>query len=77
MPWPSSHFPVRGHAAVGADREPGIELPRHPLILGGEGPLRERGVLEQRRRAAEADDQRAAAFQELPARGHHAFFSFA
>ena len=59
---------VGGDAAVGGDGDPGIELPRHALILRGEGPLRERGVLEQRRGAAEADDQRAAALQEFAAR---------
>jgi hypothetical protein len=47
-------------------------LARHALILRAEWTLREREIVGQRGGAAEADDQRAAALQELAPRRHHA-----
>ncbi len=59
---------VGGDAAVGADGEPRVELPGDALVLGRERPLRERELVGAGGEAAEADDQRAAALQEVAAR---------
>src|SRR5262245_13526921 len=70
---------MRGHTAVGGDADPGIELARvdrRPLT-GAAPALSERERLQGGR--AEADDERARAFEEFATRlfrGGHAVFSW-